>query len=212
MREAILRVDRRGLLSTIARMFSRVLIVLSELTETLGKQPFSRDDWWIRVNTRLDGNLHRSGKRLRHSSTSARELPLQKPYTKCMSQYSTWDYTNGILATQYTNHSLSNHCEYCITFKKCKDMHFTRAYWDKTASWLISFVEPKEVHHFQLPLSRKPFNFGHRCFGFFRYSLTWGTPSRSVVRYSCYTLYMCFMWISEQTAIISLYSIKWMLS
>jgi hypothetical protein len=49
MREAILRVDRRGLLSTIARMFSRVLIVLpaclTQLAETLGKQPFSRNDW-----------------------------------------------------------------------------------------------------------------------------------------------------------------------
>ena len=37
------------------------------------------------------------------------------------------------------------------------------------------------------PLSPKPFNFGYRCFGVFRYSLT---PSRSLVRSSCYTLYM----------------------
>jgi hypothetical protein len=40
------------------------------------------------------------------------------------------------------------------------------------------------------PLSPKPFNFGYRCFGVFRYSLTEGTPSRSMVRSSCYTLYI----------------------
>ena len=39
------------------------------------------------------------------------------------------------------------------------------------------------------PLSPKPFNFGYRCFGVFRYSLTYGTPSRSLVLSSCYTLY-----------------------
>ena len=33
-------------------------------------------------------------------------------------------------------------------------------------------LDPKEVHNFQLPLSPKPFNFGYRCFGVFRYSLT----------------------------------------
>ena len=84
MREAILRVDRRGPVSTIARMFSRVLIVpttcLSQVRETLGKQPLSRNIWWIRVNTRLSGIL-RPGKRLGYSTTAARELPLQKPYT-----------------------------------------------------------------------------------------------------------------------------------
>ena len=83
MREAILRVERRGHLSTIARMFSRVFIFptnfLSEFTETLGKEPLSRSVWCIRVTTRLDGIL-RWGKRLRYS-TEARELPLQKPYT-----------------------------------------------------------------------------------------------------------------------------------
>jgi len=41
-----------------------------------------------------------------------------------------------------------------------------------------------------LPLSRKPFNFGHRCFGLYRYSLTQGTPSRSLVRSSCDTMYI----------------------
>ena len=40
------------------------------------------------------------------------------------------------------------------------------------------------------PLSPKPFNFGYRCFGVFRYSLTQGTLSRSLVRSSCYTLYI----------------------
>ena len=47
MREAILRVDRRGLLWTIWRMFSRVLIVcttsLSDCKETLGREPVSRN-------------------------------------------------------------------------------------------------------------------------------------------------------------------------
>ena len=32
-------------------------------------------------------------------------------------------------------------------------------------------------------------NFGYRCFGLYRYSLTYGTLSRSLVRSSCYTLY-----------------------
>ena len=84
---------------------------LSELTETLGKQPLPRNVWWIRVNTCLDGILQ-SGKRLWYSTTAARELPLQKPYTKCMSQYSMWENTKGILATQYTKHSLRNHSVY----------------------------------------------------------------------------------------------------
>jgi len=102
MREAILRVDRLGLLWTIWRMFSRVLIVhttcLSDRTATLGRQPVSHNVWLIRVKTPLDGIL-RSGKRLWYSSTAACALPLQNPYTKCMSQYSTWENTKGILAT-----------------------------------------------------------------------------------------------------------------
>jgi hypothetical protein len=57
---------------------------LSERTATLRRQPVSRNVWWIRVNTRLDGIL-RSGKRLRYSSTAAGALPLQIPYTKWMS-------------------------------------------------------------------------------------------------------------------------------
>ena len=102
MREAFLRVYRRGLLLTISRMFSRVLIVrttsLSDRTATLGRQPVSRNVWLIRVKTPLDGIL-RSGKHLFYSSTAACALPLQNPYTKCMSQYSTWENTQGILAT-----------------------------------------------------------------------------------------------------------------
>ena len=43
---------------------------------------------------------------------------------------------------------------------------------DKKRSWQLSFLDPKEVHNFQFPLSPKPFNFGYRCFGVFRYSLT----------------------------------------
>jgi len=50
-------------------------------------------------------------------------------------------------------------------------------------------LDAKEVHNFQLSLSPKPFNFGYRCFGLYRYSLTYGTLSRNLVRSSCYTLY-----------------------
>ena len=85
MREAILRVDRRGLLWTISRTFSHVLIVrttsLSDRTATLERQPVSRNVWLIRVKTPLDGIL-RSGKRLWYSSTAARALSLQNPYMK----------------------------------------------------------------------------------------------------------------------------------
>jgi len=101
MREAILRVDRRGLRWTIWRMFSRVLIVrttsLSNCKETLGREQVSRNVWWIRVNTLRDGILQ-SGKRLWYSWTAARALPLQNPYTKCVSQYYTWKKTKGMCA------------------------------------------------------------------------------------------------------------------
>ena len=43
---------------------------------------------------------------------------------------------------------------------------------DKNPSWQRSFLDPKEVHNFQITLSPKPFNYGYRCFGVFRYSLT----------------------------------------
>jgi len=85
-------------------MFSRVLIVhttsLSDRTATLGRHPVSRNVWLIRVKTPLDGIL-RLGKHLWCSATAACALPLQNPYTKCMSQYSTWENTKGIFATLY---------------------------------------------------------------------------------------------------------------
>ena len=85
MREAILRVGRRGLLWTIWRMFSRVLIVrttsLSDCKETLGRELVSRNVWWIRVNTLRDGIL-RSGKRLWCSSRAAHALQSQKTIHK----------------------------------------------------------------------------------------------------------------------------------
>jgi len=78
-------------------MFSRVLIIrttsLSDRTETLGRQPVSRNVWLIRVKTPLDGIL-RLGKRLWYSSSAAHVL-------KCMSQYSMWENTKGIFATPY---------------------------------------------------------------------------------------------------------------
>ena len=104
MREAILRVDRRGLLWTISRIFCHVLIFrttsLSDSRATLGRQAVSRNVWLVRVKTPLDGIL-RSGKRLWYFSTAARALPLQNPYAKCMSQYSTCENTKGIFATPY---------------------------------------------------------------------------------------------------------------
>ena len=57
-REAIRRVDRRGLLCTMSRMFSRTFIVctisLSECKAKLGRQQLSRNDCSTRVNMRLD--------------------------------------------------------------------------------------------------------------------------------------------------------------
>jgi len=83
MREAILRVDRRGLLWTISRMLPLVLIVrttsLSDRTPTLGRQPVSRNVSLIRVKTPLDGIL-RSGKRLYkiHTQNACHNIPRGK--------------------------------------------------------------------------------------------------------------------------------------
>jgi len=83
-------------------MFSHVLIngtnSLSDYTVTLGRQPVSHIVWWIWENTPLDGILW-SGKHLWYSSTAALALPSQNPYTKCMSQYSTWENTKGIFTS-----------------------------------------------------------------------------------------------------------------
>ena len=43
---------------------------------------------------------------------SSSRITIAKPHTKCMSQYSTWENTKGILATRYTKHSLRNHSLY----------------------------------------------------------------------------------------------------
>jgi len=142
MREDILRVDRRGLLWTISRMLSRVLIVcttsLSDYTATLGRQPVSCNVWLIQVKTPLDGILQ-SGKRLWYSSTAACALLLQNPYTKCMSQYSTRENTKGILATP------------------CKQITVTQAQWTlhstrkdiSTVTWHqlcgLQYLEPQEA-------------------------------------------------------------------
>jgi len=114
MREAILRVDRRGLLWTISRMFSHVLIVrtasLSDCTATLGRQRVSSNVWLIPVKTPIDRILQ-SGKRVCYSSTAARALPLQNSYTKCMSQRYTWENTKGVLSTP------------------CKQLNVTQSQW-----------------------------------------------------------------------------------
>jgi hypothetical protein len=121
MREAILRVDRRGLLRTILRMFSRVLIVpttsLSERTAALEKQPMSRNVWWIQVNTRVDGIL-RSGKRLRYSSTAASALPSQNSYTKCMSQYATSENKKVTLASPYNYHLFTTQLHRVLNYQQ----------------------------------------------------------------------------------------------
>jgi hypothetical protein len=69
---------------------------LTDCTATLGRHPISRIVWWIWINTPLHGILQ-LGKCLWYSSTAARALPSQNPHTKCMSQYSTWENTKGIL-------------------------------------------------------------------------------------------------------------------
>ena len=51
------------------------------------KEPFSCRCWCTRVNTCLSG-IRRRGYRSRYSSTAAVVLPLQNPYMKCLSAYS----------------------------------------------------------------------------------------------------------------------------
>jgi hypothetical protein len=46
---------------------------------------------------------------------------------------------------------------------------------------------------FLLPLSPQRFNFGHRCFGLYQHTLTYGTPSRSLVHSSWDNLYIYVM-------------------
>jgi len=112
MREAILRVDGSGLLWIIWRLFSRVLIVrttsLSDCKVTLGREPVSRNVWWIRVNTLRDG-IVRSGKRIWYSWTAAHALPSQNPYTKCISQYCKCEKTKGIFALHKSPSDCSAH-------------------------------------------------------------------------------------------------------
>ena len=50
-----------------------------------------------------------------YSSTAARALPLQNPYTKCMSQYSTWENIKGIFATPYKQLTITQ----CISCAGC---------------------------------------------------------------------------------------------
>jgi len=59
---------------------------ISDCTQTLGRQSVSQIVWWTHENTPLDRILH-SGKCLQYSPTAAHLMPLQNPYTKCMSQY-----------------------------------------------------------------------------------------------------------------------------
>ena len=127
MREAILRVDRRGLLSTIARMFSHVLSVrttcLSELTETLGKQPLSRNVWWIRVNTRLDRIL-RSGKVLIFYNSSSRITIAKTIHKMHVAIFHVRKYerhfSNSVYQTLTTKPQR-------VPWRICRDMHFRRA-------------------------------------------------------------------------------------
>jgi len=169
MREAILRVDRRGLLWTISRMFSCVFIVrttsLSDCTETLGREPVSRNVWWIRVNTLQDGIL-RSGKRLWYSSTAARALPSQNPYTICISQYSTCENTKGIFSnsaqltyqpfTTRPQHTLKEaHMQLAASVSWLSVIrHHTQGQTSiRLVSWQVQRVDPPKDHTFLWPLS-----------------------------------------------------------
>ena len=56
--------------------------------------------------------------------------------------------------------------------EKALTTHSRESSADKDTQLTAIVLEPKEVHNFQLPLSPKPFNFGYRCFGLYRYTLT----------------------------------------
>ena len=168
MREAILRVDRRGLLWTISRMFCRVFIVrttsLSDCTETLRREPVSRNVWWIRVNTLPDGIL-RSRKRLWYSSTAARALPSQNPYTKCISQYSTCEnkrhFSNSAQLTYqpFTTRPQRTLKEAHMQLMASESWlsvigHHTQGQTSiRLVSWQVQCVDPQEDHTFLWPLS-----------------------------------------------------------
>jgi len=148
MREAILRVDRRGLLCTISRMFSHVFIVLtislSDCTATCGRQPLSRNVWWTRVNTPLDRILL-SGWCLRYSSTAAFALPSQNPYTKCISQYSMWEKTKGMFAL----HNSPTNCSALAKVTALPCLVAGRAHWTSmTSRTAYSTSTPQKPTHF----------------------------------------------------------------
>jgi hypothetical protein len=115
MREAILRVDRRGLLWTISRMFSSVLIFrtisLSDCTATHGRQPVSRNVWLIRVKTPYRRNPSVGITPLVFFNSSMCTA-VANPYTKCMLQYSTWENIKGISATPTRNKPFVMHAHY----------------------------------------------------------------------------------------------------
>jgi len=131
-------------------MFTHVLIVrttpLSDRTATLGRQPVSCNVWLIRVKTPLDGILQ-SGKRIWYSTAAARALPLQNPYTKCMSQYSTWENKRYICnSVQATN----RHAGAINTaFQSQGHKHFSAI----NQLCRLQYLEPQEAPTFLWPLS-----------------------------------------------------------
>src|SRR5215510_7949456 len=105
-RDAIRRVLVVGLrctILTISSCSSTVCIDLrSDDTCTLGSAPHSRNAQNTFVKTARFGVL-RNGYLLRYSSTAAFALPLQYPYTKTMSAYSSCVNVCGILTEPFRN-------------------------------------------------------------------------------------------------------------
>jgi len=184
-------------------MFSHVLIVrttsLSDRTATLGRQPVSRNVWLIRVKTPLDRIL-RSGKRLWYSSTPAYALPLQNPYTKCMSQYSTWENIKGILTTPCKQLTITQ--ELLTLHSSLKDI--------SPVAWHISCAGCSIWN-----CKKPPLFSGHylrnrltldMCFGLYRYTLT---LSRSLAHSSWDTLYINTLTLKYNTVQPKWYAIMY---
>ena len=156
---------------------------LSDRTATLGRQPLSRNVWLMRVKTPLDGIL-RSGKRIWYSSTAACALPLQNPYTKCMSQYSTWENTKGIVATPYKQLNVT---QTQLTLHSSLKVISTVALRISCAGCSIWNRKKPPLFSGHYLRNRSTLDM---CFGLYRYTLTYGTLSRSLTHSSWDTLYI----------------------
>jgi len=144
---------------------------LSDCNETLGREPVSRTVCWIRVNTLRDGIL-RSGKRLWYSWTAARALPSQNPYTKFVSQYSTWETQKAFYQHRTTNlptiqkaalnwtacavhaaHFLCSEVQWPPSAEIASYETTLSAEWGKIVSQQVPCVDPQKDLTFLWPLS-----------------------------------------------------------